>query len=88
MVGLHVLDDEIVGLASREGLFEVVEPLVAEAGVDGVHDGGLAVEDGVGIVGHAVGDVVLALEQVDGVVVDADVQDVFGNVHGVPLLRG
>ena len=40
------------------------------------------VDDGVGVVGHAARNAVLALEEVDVVVVDADVADVVGNGHG------
>ena len=82
VVGLHVLDDQVVRLARAEGLLDVVEPLVAEARVDGVHHGDAFVDDGVGVVGHAARNAVLALEEVDVVVVDADVADVVGNGHG------
>ena len=81
MVRLHVVDDQIVGGLAAEHVFDVAEPFVTEADIDRVNDGGLAVEDGVRIVSHAVGDDVLAFEKVDFVVVDADVPNVFGDVH-------
>ena len=47
MIGFHVMDDQIVGgLVSENGL-DVAEPFVTEADIDGVDDGGLAVDDGV-----------------------------------------
>lgn len=83
VVGLHVMDNEVVGGAPVERHLEVSKPLVHEVRVHGVHNGNLLLaENNVGVVGHAVfADVVLALEQVDVVVVDADVLDVLGNLH-------
>ena len=47
VVRLHVVDDQIVGGFAAEHVFDVAEPFVAEADIDGVDDGGLAVNDGV-----------------------------------------
>ena len=76
MVRLHVLDDEIVRLPTGQGVLQIVQPLVGEMLVHGVHDGHLLVQDQIGVVAHAVGDLVLALEQVHLVIVYADVQDI------------
>ena len=81
VVGLHVLDHQVVGLPSAQLGGQVGEPLAAEFLVHGVHDGDLAVHDGVGVVGHAQRHLVLPLEQVYLMVVDADVADVLGYVH-------
>ena len=75
MVGLHVLDDEIVDLLPARGLGKVREPFVAEPGVDRVEDDRLAVVDEIRIVGHAARNDVLALEEVDVVVVHADCEN-------------
>ena len=76
VVRLHVLDDEIVRLAASEGALQVVQPLVGEMLVHGVHDGHLFIQDNIGVVAHAVGHLILALEQVHLMVVDAYVQDI------------
>ena len=85
VVGLHVLDHQEIGAAAVKLCSELAQPLLAEVLIHGVHDGNLLVQDDVGIVGHAVGDHILALEQVHLMVVDADVADVIGNKHlGIP----
>ena len=85
MVGLHVLNNEVVGLSVAESVLEVVEPLVGKVAVNGVHDGDFAVKDHVGVVRHAVGNVVLTLKQIDFVVVNAHIADVFGDFHKIFL---
>ena len=77
VVWLHVLDDEVVGLPRAKDIREVGEPFPAEVLVNRVEDGHLLVQDNVGIVGHPVRHGVLPLEQVDLVVVDANVPNVF-----------
>ncbi len=81
VIRLHVLDDQVIGLASVKDGSEIVQPLMLEVDVDRVHDGDLLIVDHVGIVGHSVGDRVLALKQIHLVVVDTDVFDVFCNLH-------
>ena len=81
MVRLHVLDDEVVGLAASERVLQIVQPLMGEMLVHGVHDGHLLVQNNVGVVTHAVGDLVLALEQVHLVIVHAHVQNIACNLH-------
>ena len=84
VVGLHVLHDQIVGLAPRQRRAHVIQPFVGEVRVHRVHDRDFFIPDHVGIVRHAVRHVVLPLEQVDPVVVHADVDDVVGNKHNDP----
>ena len=84
VVGLHVLDHQVIGRATGERGIQVGEPLVAEVHFHGIHDGDLLVEDDVGVVCHAERHVVLPLEQVDVVVVHADVDDISGDVHENP----
>ena len=75
MVGFHVQRDEVVGRAPRESLVQTCHPLVTLRAVDRIHKGYLPVEDEVGVVRYTVGHTVLTLEEVDAVVVDADVFD-------------
>ena len=75
MVGLNVGDDQIIGrLAGQFGL-EGFHPGVAGAGVGRVHDGGLFVPDQIAVVADPAGNGVLALEQIDLGIVDADAQN-------------
>ena len=74
-------DDQVVRLAALQDGLDVIQPLVGEVLVHGVHDGDLLVDDGIGIVGHAVGYDVLTLEEVHLVVVNADLLDVVGDMH-------
>ena len=72
VVGLHVVDDEVVGLALAERLGQVGLPGFALAAVGRVEDGDFLVEDDIGIIGHPFGHYVLAFEEVDVEVVDPD----------------
>ena len=88
MVGFHVMNDEVIRRATRKRGVEVRQPLVSEVGVDGIRNSNLLVtKDDVGVIGHAIGaHIVLTLEQVDVVVVHANVCNVVGNVHKAPIL--
>ena len=91
MVRFHVVDDQVVRQTACQSLLHVGQPLGGLAGVYGVHDGDLVVHDDIGVIGDAVGHHVLALEQVDGLVVYADVQNGIGNIgifHRNFLLNG
>ena len=82
VIGLHMMDDQVVGRTAIELGLEVAAPLVDKASVDRIGDSDLFAQDNVAVVCHTVlGHVVLALEQVDVVVVDADVADILGDLH-------
>ena len=90
VVRLHVLHDQIVGLAAAEGVLNVVKPFMCKTGVNCIHDSDLFVYDGIGVIRHAVGDNILPLEQIDLVVVDAEIKDGICNlfIHSkAPLLK-
>ena len=80
VIRLHVLHDEVVRLAAVQRRLDIVQPLVGEVLVHGVEHADLFVQHDVGIVAHAVGHDVLALKQIDGMVVHADIDDVFGYI--------
>ena len=84
VVGLHVVDDEIVDLVGRG--CDVLQPLVAEARVDRIHHGDFLAFDYIGIVGHAERNLELAFEEIDVVVVDADIENVIGNLHSRDII--
>ena len=82
VIGLHVMDNQIVGRTAIEHGLEVAEPLVDKASVDRIGDSDFIAQDNVAVVCHTVlGHVVLALEQVNVVIVDANVADILGDLH-------
>ena len=76
VVGLHMVDHQIVRLPAIEGRVQIGQELLRFALVHRVHHGDLLIQDDIGIVGHAVGHRILALKQVQILVVCTDVNDV------------
>ena len=62
MVRLHVLNDEVIGFRSIQNGSDVVQPLMGEIGIYGVHNGDLFILDHIGVVSHAVGNHILSLK--------------------------
>ena len=87
MVGLHVLDDQIIGSTSRERICDIAEPYVSESCVDTVHDRDLLVDDRIRIISHAVRDGVLSFKEIDLTIIHTYVSDVICNVHRIPPKR-
>ena len=86
VIRFHMVHNQVVGRATVEHSFEVAQPLIDEMGVDGIGDGNLVGKNHIAVVRHAVfAHVVLALEQIDVVVVDANVADILGNLHDAPI---
>jgi len=82
VIGLHVMDNQVVGRTAIEHGLEVAEPFVDKASVDRIGDSDFIAQDNVAVVCHTVlGHVVLALEQVNVVIVDANVADILGDLH-------
>ena len=81
VVRLHMLHDQVIGLTAAQNFAEFSEPLICKFYIHGIHDGDLLVHDDVGIVGHAVGDYILALKQIDDMIVDTDVLDRICDLH-------
>ncbi len=83
MVRLHVMDDQVVGRPAGERFGQVGLPFLAFAAVGRVEHGDLLVENDIGVIGHALGDDVLALEEVEVEIVDTDeldgCRDIFGH---------
>ena len=84
MVGFHVLNNQVVGLSAFKSVLKVVEPLVSKVAVNCIHNRDFAVDNHIGVIRHAVGDNVLALKEVNFVVVNADVTNVLCYVHKNP----
>ena len=81
MIRLHVLYNQIVRFAVSECVLDVVQPLMGKIFIYGVHNSNFLIYDGIRVVGHAVWNNVLSLEQVYLMVVDSDVFDITGNGH-------
>ena len=71
----------MIRLSAAQDFLQIAQPLVGESGVDRVHDGDLLVHDDIGVVSHAQGDNILTLEQVDIMIVDADILDRICDLH-------
>ena len=86
MVGLHVLDYEIIGSASVKRILEIVKPFVGKMSVYGVKNRDLLVDYNVRIIRHSVRNNVLPLEQIDVMVVHAYINNILCDVHFLPPL--
>ena len=76
-----MLNDEVIGLAAFQLSADIVEPFMRKLCVNGIHDRYLLVDDNVRIVGHALRNNVLSLEQVDLVVVHTHISYISCNRH-------
>ena len=85
VVGLHVVNDKIVEMASIEGDFHVLEELFADGKVGGVQQGGLLVEQHVAVVRHPTRDGVDVLEEGRAAVAHADINEVV--VDGLDVMH-
>ena len=81
VIRLHMLDDQIIRSAGSKHPLNVVQPFMGEMCVDGVKNSCFFVKNHVGVVGNAVLDRILSLEQIHGMVIDAYVLDIVCNFH-------
>ena len=56
MYHILVVDDEEIRLAAIQYMTDIGQPVAAEMGVHGVHDGDFFIHDDIRIVAHTVGD--------------------------------
>ena len=81
MVGLHVLNDEIIGCFTAERILNVVEPFVGEICIYRIHNGDFFICNDVGVVGHSMGNLVLTFKKIDLFVVYTDVKNIICDFH-------
>ena len=86
VIWLHVLNDQVIGMAVAQKSPDLIQPFLLEMSVHCVHNGDLFVQDDIGIVCHAVRNHVLPFKEIHIMVVDADILDIFGNFHFHALL--
>ena len=79
MVRLHVRNHQIGGLALPQCLGQIGQPRLGSAGIHRIQDGGLFVQDHIGIIADTGGYRILALEQVDGGIVHPYTKDGFAD---------
>ena len=79
MVGLHVVDDEVVDGTVADDFLDILDELCEEVHLYGVDKAYFLVDDEVGVIGYTVGQWPQAFEEVLVAVVDAHVEDVVGN---------
>ena len=77
VVRLHVGDYQIIRLTVCQSFGQVFQPRLSGAGIHGIQNGGLFVQNDIGIIAHAGGHRVLALEQVDGGIIHTNAQNSF-----------
>ena len=86
VIGLHMVNDQVVGRATVERSLEVAQPLINKMSVDGIGNSHFIGKNHITVVRHAVfTHVILTLKQVDVMIVDADVADILGNLHDAPI---
>ena len=82
VIRLHVLHDEIVGLAAAQHAGDVFQPCAAKARLHRIQNGDFLIRDDIGIIGHAVRHGVLRFKQVEVVIVHAHINDFRTDGHG------
>ena len=86
MVGLHVVDDQIIQCPPVQNPLQLLDVLIEPGALDRVDGGGPLAHYDVGVVGDALGQIPKGLEKMGLVVVDAYpprvVADRYGSVHG------
>ena len=82
VVGLHVVDHQVVQRASAQGVEHVLQKLAGDGGVRRVQHGGLFIHNHIGVVGYAVGYGEQILEQGQPAVAAAHPGHLFGQLTG------
>ena len=83
MVGLHVMNDEVVDVSSLQRLFEVGFPRVNEVLIGSVKHRHLVVDDDIRVHRHTFGYGILVLEKRRVDIVNTDVIDIVRNTSHV-----
>ena len=81
VIWFHMLYDKVVWLAAIQNLLNIVKPFVGKVCVYSIHNCNLVVQDYIGIIRHSIGNLVLPLEQVNLVVINAYIFDAVCDFH-------
>ena len=88
MIRLHMLDHQVIRLSVPQHLCKIIQPLMREVNVHGVHNRNLLIHDDIGVVSHTVRYDILSLKKVHLVVIDPHISDVVCYSHFILLLFG
>ena len=80
---LHVVDHQVVGLATSQGCGEVFLVLPGHRGIGGIQNGDLFVHDDIGVVCYAIGNGEHIFKQVQTPVAGAHPEDLVCNIANV-----
>ena len=78
MIRLHVGNNQIVRLAVAQHLHQIFHPLFRCCRIYRVHNGKLLVLNHIGIIRNTIGDGILALKQVNGLVIYTNIKNRLG----------
>ena len=78
MIGLHMLNHQIIRLSAFENRFQIIKPLVRKSCIYGIHHSNLFVCDNIGIIGHTAWHRILTFKKIDSMIVYSDVVNIFG----------
>ena len=81
VIRLHMLDDQIIRHSCAQSVLDIIQPLVGESAVYGIHDGDFFIQDRIGVIGDAIGHLILSFKQIDFPVADSDIADVTCDIH-------
>ena len=81
VIRLHMLDDQIIRHSCAQGVLDIIQPLVGESAVYGIHDGDFFIQDRIGVIGDAIRHFILSFKQIDFPVADSDIADVTCDIH-------
>src|SRR5699024_5066730 len=79
VVRLHVGDDQIIRLSAVQHSFQIGQPSSSCPLVHCIHHGDFLIENHIGVIGNAVGNLILSFKQVNGLVVHTDIADSLRN---------
>ena len=87
VIRLHVGDDQIIRLAACQCFGQIFQPCIGGAVVHRIQNGGLFVQNDIGVIAHAGRHRVLALEQVDGGIIHTHTQNGFADLFHAHNVR-
>ena len=76
------MNNEIVRRTLAQRAAKAGKPFFAKMRIDRIHHRHFLIHDQVGVVGHTIGDGVLTFKKIQLMVVDADIVNIVGKVHG------
>ena len=76
-----MLDDQIIRMTVTKYGCDVVQPLMGEMSIDGIHNSDFFIKDHIRIIGHAIRYNILSLKQINLMVIDTYISDIVCDFH-------